>query len=165
MKDKKDLIRFLESLSAEVKEEAGGILYARLDKNKVPQAIEDLYATGFDYLATITCVDLGDDRHCELIYNLYSFSMEQRLFLACLLDYETDRQPTVMHLWPHAQFYEREIYEMFGLHFAGNPDYDKPFIFEGNDPAHPRFPMRKSFDSIRFSLEHYGERDYGGKKG
>ncbi len=161
---REELISCLKDKAVEVKTEPGGEVYAKVRKEDIISLIEDLHLKGLDYLATITCLDLGDDERCELIYNLFDLDEKVRLFLACELNYETDKQPTVMHIWPHARYYEREIYEMFGLHFSGNPDYTRPFIFEGNDPVHPKFPMRKSFDTVKFSLENYGERDYGGKK-
>ncbi len=162
MTEKIDLIKWLASLGVKAETAKNGIISLFVEKGQFMPVIQSLYTNGFNYLATITAVDLMDNRY-ELIYNLYSFESNQRIFLRVECSYD-EKMPTVLELWPNARFYEREIYEMFGIEFTGNPDYKRPFIFEGNDPVRLEFPMRKSFDSIKFSLENYGERDYGGRK-
>ena len=162
MTEKIDLIKWLASQGVKPEEGKSGIITLLVPRQEFILVIQSLYANGFDYLSTITAIDLMDEG-CELIYNLYSFDMHQRLFVKVRISYD-EKMPTVMDLWPNARFYEREIYEMFGVEFTGNPDYKRPFIFEGNDPVKLEFPMRKSFDSIKFSIDNYGERDYGGRK-
>ncbi len=158
-----DLIKWLASQGIQAQDgPSKGIISLNVPREQFIFVIQSLHREGFDYLATITCVDL-QNQHCELIYNVYSFDLNMRLFVRVVVGYE-EKMPTVLHLWPNARFYEREIYEMFGIGFTGNPDYAKPFILEGNDPIEVKFPMRKSFDSIEFSQTNYGDRDYGSKK-
>lgn len=157
-----EIMKKIENLGVKT-EKSNDIIIINISAEKLLLSIQYLHSIGFDYLATITAIDLGNNK-CELIYNLYSFESNIRIFLKITVDYDEDKIPTVMHLWPNARFYERELYEMFGVTFVGNPDYNKPFILEANDPVNIKFPMRKSFDSINFSLENYGERLYEPKE-
>ncbi len=56
-------------------------------------------------------------------------------------------QDTLLPLWDQAQTYEREIHEMFGIKFEGNPRLT-PFILEDWEGIPP---MRKDFDSRKYS--------------
>ncbi|MEE8278488.1 MAG: NADH-quinone oxidoreductase subunit C [Thermoanaerobaculia bacterium] len=76
----------------------------------------------------------------EVIYNLYSFEENRRVRLKVEAD-ETTEVPTVCGVWRGADWPEREVYDMFGLRFAGHPDMTRILLWEGFN-GHP---LRKDF--------------------
>ncbi len=59
------------------------------------------------------------------------------------------------HLWPAAATYQRELKEMFGIHFPDSPGVDEPFILESW--AGPP-PYRRDFDTRDFAERNFAER-------
>ena len=97
-----------------------------------------------------------------VVYNLNSYRYGYRLFIKVMLDpslptegVENDpalHLDSVTDLWPGAEWMERECYDMFGIHFDGNPDHRRILMWE-NYPAHP---LRKDYPVIgRGEREHY----------
>ena len=92
-----------------------------------------------EMLLCLTCVDY--ETYFELVYFLQSLSKEQTLVIKCIVQYESPVISSVTPLWPAADWYEREVHDLFGVEFAGHPNmaplllYDE---FEG-------YPGRKEF--------------------
>lgn len=95
----------------------------------------------FIRLSGITCVDWSPNvPRFELVYLLHSLEKNFRLRLKCLVDdvVEVDSMTAV---WRAANWYEREIFDMFGLKFRNHPDMRRilmPSDWEG-------FPLRKDY--------------------
>ncbi len=116
----------------------------------VPQA--DLVAVlallrdtlGFEHLADITAVDWSENvsPRFTVMYHVYSISRGEYLRIAsdCLDDAEPTA-PSVVSLWPGANWHERECYDMFGIKFAGHPDLRRILMWDG----YPGWPLRKEF--------------------
>ena len=54
---------------------------------------------------------------------------------------EKSKLPSVIGVWHTANWHEREIYDMMGIHFRGHPDLRRILMWEG----YPYFPLRKDF--------------------
>ena len=97
---------------------------------------------GFDYLSSVTGVDLIDDNKMEVVY--HAFNTEQGGG-AVVLKVQVDRAdpivPSMVPIWPGADFQEREIWDLFGIHFDGHPDLRRILMWEGFE-GHP---MRKDW--------------------
>jgi NADH-quinone oxidoreductase subunit C len=80
-------------------------------------------ALNFDYLVDLTGIDnMGEDPRYEVVYELYSYNHGCHLRIKTGVD-EADRElPSVVDLWPTANWHEREAYDMLGITFAGHPD-------------------------------------------
>ena len=77
----------------------------------------------------------------EVVYNLFSFTRNHRLFLKVLLP-ETDAVvDSVTGIWPAADWLEREVWDMMGLVFAGHPNLKRILMYEG----FKRHPLRKDY--------------------
>ena len=100
-------------------------------------------ALGFDYLTDISSVDnFGEEPRFELVYELYSMGSGLHLRLKTAISEDNlEAAPTVSHLWPTADWHEREIYDMMGIRFAGHPDLRRILMWEG----YPFYPLRKDF--------------------
>jgi NADH-quinone oxidoreductase subunit C len=76
----------------------------------------------FDYLECVTGVDLPEDGKIEVVYHVYSYAKRHRIVLKCLLDRADPALPTVSHVWPTANWQERECFDLLGVLFDGHPD-------------------------------------------
>jgi NADH-quinone oxidoreductase subunit C len=99
----------------------------------------------FDYLVDITAVDYPDRaERFELIYVLYSFTRNERVRVKALIADGAQPQ-TAVNVHTGANWLEREVFDMFGIQFAGHPDMRRillPEEWEG-------FPLRKENSIIK----------------
>jgi len=100
-------------------------------------------ALGFDYLVDISSLDhFGQDPRFELVYELYAMETGVHLRLKALIPGDIDPVgPSVVDLWPTADWHEREIYDMMGIRFEGHPNLTRILMWEG----YPFYPLRKDF--------------------
>lgn len=90
----------------------------------------------------------------EVCYCLLSLTKNHRIVVKVSTD-EATPVPTVTTLWPNAGWYEREVYDMFGVLFAGNPDLRRiltDYGFQGH-------PFRKDFPLTGYVELRYSEED------
>ncbi|MFM7075070.1 MAG: NADH-quinone oxidoreductase subunit C [Planctomycetaceae bacterium] len=104
-----------------------------------------LRAEGFDLLVDVTCVDYleyrGATRRYGLVYLLASTGGGQRLTVRVFLDDPQPAIPTVVDVWPGAEWLEREVWDMFGIRFEGHPDLRRLLMPE----AFTAHPLRKDY--------------------
>ncbi len=89
----------------------------------------------------------------EVVYMLLSLTKNHRIMVKCSTD-ENTPVPTVTTLWPNAGWLEREVFDMYGVTFAGNPDLRRiltDYGFEGH-PFRKDFPMT-GYTELRYSEE------------
>lgn len=97
---------------------------------------------GFDFLVDITSIDnYGDDPRWTLVYHLRNLKSGNEFRLKTEVSEERSKVPTVIGVWKTANWHEREIYDMMGIHFRGHPDLRRILMWEG----YPYFPLRKDF--------------------
>jgi len=90
----------------------------------------------------------------EVVYLLLSVTRNHRLIVKVAAS-ETSPVPTVTMLWPNAGWLEREVFDMYGVIFAGNPDLRRiltDYGFEGH-------PFRKDFPLTGYVELRYSEED------
>jgi NADH-quinone oxidoreductase subunit C len=106
------------------------------------QFLRDEHA--FDLLADLTAIDWaeGASPRFTVVYHLYATTRHEYLRVAtdCANDLEPSA-PSVVHLWPGANWHERECYDMFGIKFEGHPDLRRILMWDG----YPYHPLRKEF--------------------
>lgn len=105
------------------------------------------------------CVDaVGSDFPSKkdrffLHYNLLSLSNGLRVFLSCSTN-ELEKVPSMVSIHSCVSWYEREIWDMYGIHFDGHPDLRRiltDYGFQGH-------PLRKDFPLSGFLELYYNER-------
>ncbi len=107
------------------------------------------YYHEFQHLSLISCVDWIEEKQFELVYFFWSYTHKVMILVKIRLDRDNPRFVTIRPLWRQAQTYEREIHEMFGVHFEGNPNLT-PFLLEDWDNMPP---MRRDFDTRQYVEE------------
>jgi NADH-quinone oxidoreductase subunit C len=95
----------------------------------------------FRYCVDVTAVDWKKrEPRFDVVYHLYSFSKNDRIRLKCGAA-DGQEVPSVAGVFLAADWSEREVYDMFGVRFAGHPDLRRILTWEGFN-GHP---LRKDF--------------------
>lgn len=115
--------------------------------DEIQQILTTIKSLGFDHLSNITCVDWLKDNRMDVTYNVWSYKEKLRLIVKAGVNRQSPEISTIMALWPQAQVYEREIHEMFGVKFNGNPNLQPLFLHNWQDIP----PLRKDFDTEKYS--------------
>jgi NADH-quinone oxidoreductase subunit C len=96
----------------------------------------------FNYLVDISSLDnYGDDPRWTVVYHLRGMRSGCELRLKTNVSEEKSKLPSVIGIWITANWHEREVYDMMGIHFAGHPDLRRILMWDG----YPYFPLRKDF--------------------
>lgn len=100
---------------------------------------------GFDQLAEITAVDYleyedSTDRF-GVVYVLVNCSTGERLIVKAFVNDPDPTLPSMYPLWKSADWLEREVFDMFGIHFEGHPD-PRRILMPDEFTA---FPLRKDY--------------------
>jgi NADH-quinone oxidoreductase subunit C len=107
----------------------------------VLKALRDTPGLEYQQLMEMAGVDYPDrPERFEVVYHLLSLTKNRRIRVKVSTD-EATPVPSVTGLWPVAGWLEREVYDMYGVAFAGNPDLRRiltDYGFEG-------YPQRKDF--------------------
>jgi len=99
----------------------------------------------FDLLEDYTAVDWPRrEKRFDLIAILYSFPHNARLRLKVPIA-ANERPASLVEIWPVANWLEREIFDMFGIAFAGHPDLKRILLPDGWE-GHP---LRKDYDILK----------------
>ena len=96
----------------------------------------------FNFLADVTCVDWHPaEPRFEVVYHLLSISRKERLRLKVRLAGDDASLESVTSLWPASDFFELEVFDLFGVRFQGHPNLRRllmPEDWEGH-------PLRKDY--------------------
>ena len=101
----------------------------------------------FDVLMDLTAVDYSkypgreDGPRFDVVYHLYSVPHNHRLRVKVRVDEDEASVPTAVGLWPIANWFEREVWDMFGVRFTGHPDLRRLLMYE----EFVGHPLRKDY--------------------
>ena len=110
-------------------------------------------AAEFTQVSDITAVDYPTrDQRFEVVYNLLSVRHNSRIRVKTYAD-EASPVPSITGLYDGANWYEREVYDMFGVFFVGHPDLRRIMTDYGFD-GHP---LRKDFPLTGYTELRYDE--------
>jgi NADH-quinone oxidoreductase subunit C len=108
----------------------------------VPEVLSALKGKGYAFLSSLHGVDYyPEEPRLGILYELLDMHAVDRITVKTRVDSTDPRVPTVTHLYPGAEFPEREAFDMFGVVFEGHPDLRRilmPEDFEG-------FPQRRDY--------------------
>jgi len=97
---------------------------------------------GYRYLSDVTAVDwYPAEPRFEIVYILYCHERKQRLRLKCRISGGRPEIASMVPIWSAANWYEREVFDLFGVQFKGHPNLRRimmPDDWQGH-------PLRKDF--------------------
>jgi NADH-quinone oxidoreductase subunit C len=118
------------------------IYVSRDEVPAIAQALRDRPDLRFNFLAELTAVDFWPrEPRFELVYFLVSVANRVRVRMKVRIDGEDPHVATISHVWPAANWLEREVWDMFGIAFDGHPDPRRllmPEDWQG-------YPLRKDY--------------------
>jgi NADH-quinone oxidoreductase subunit C len=109
-----------------------GLLDARFDRGeltltvasgRIRAAAATLQASGYNFFEDMTAVDwFPSSPRFQLSYHLLSHTYKERIRLRALVDGDAPSVESITPLWPASNFYEREVFDLFGIYFEGHPN-------------------------------------------
>jgi NADH-quinone oxidoreductase subunit C len=109
---------------------------------RVCQFLRDEPGLKFNFLSDVTALDLyPQEPRFEVVLHLLSLESAARLRLKVRIGGENPVCPSAFSIWPSANAFEREVFDLFGIKFDGHPDLRRivlPDEWEG-------FPLRKDY--------------------
>ena len=100
----------------------------------------------FNFLMDLCGVDyLGQEPRFEVVYNLYSLRYRRRLRIRVPVPESDPEVETLVSLWPGANWFEREVWDMFGIKFQGHPNLKRILMYEEfvGHPLRKDYPITK----------------------
>ena len=128
-----------------------------ISREKIYEVLKFLKETSgfsFDLLSSITAVDYID--HFEVVYHLKSLITLSKATLKVKLGFGREDQPEIdsaYNLWKGADFQEREVFDLMGIHFVHHPNLKRILLWDG----FPGHPLRKDFVTNSQSIVDDGE--------
>ncbi|MGC9292639.1 MAG: NADH-quinone oxidoreductase subunit C [Acidobacteriaceae bacterium] len=111
-------------------------------REQIVGACRTVQAAGYNFLEDVTCVDwLPSQPRFQVAYHIVSHPLKKRLRLCVQVDEIDPSVDSITPVWPSANFYEREVFDLFGVRFGGHPNLRRimlPEEYEGH-------PLRKDF--------------------
>ena len=111
-------------------------------RESVIAAARALQQAGYNFLEDVTAVDwYPSEPRFQVTYHILSQSLKARIRLVARLDGSDPVIDSIVPVWPSANFYEREIFDLFGVSFSGHPNMVRimmPEDWQGH-------PLRKDY--------------------
>ncbi len=112
-------------------------------RENIREACAYLKAQGLtDYMSDVTCADFYPrDMRFEMAYHLLSIKRKDRVRLKVKLSGDDPVIESITAVWPSANFFERELFDLFGIRFLGHP-YLRRILLPEDWEGHP---LRKDY--------------------
>src|SRR5579871_5237416 len=137
---------------------AHGILVLETEADKIVDVVRllrDDPRFRFVNFTDVTAVDYpGRERRFDVVYHLLSPTLNARVRIKVQAD-ETTQVPSIIEVFPGADWFERETYDLYGVIFAGHPDMRRLLTDYGFD-GHP---LRKDFPLTGFVEVRYDDQE------
>ncbi len=113
-----------------------------IQREKIRQACEILQKAGYNFFSDVTAVDWHPaEPRFQVTYELLSHKLKERVRLNVMVGSDDPALESITSVWPAANYYEREVWDLFGVRFQGHPDLRRimmPEEWEGH-------PMQKTY--------------------
>ena len=119
-----------------------GELTLTIAANKIRSAAATVQAAGYNFFEDVTAVDwFPSSPRFQLSYHIVSHTYKERIRLRVLVEGDEPVIESITSVWPAANFYEREVFDLFGVRFDGHPNLRRilmPDDWQGH-------PLRKDY--------------------
>jgi NADH-quinone oxidoreductase subunit C len=115
-------VKALGELITDAKFDRGELTLTVASNNIVP-ALKAVQAAGYNAFQDMTAVDwYPSTPRFQLSYHIQSHSLKEVVRLRVLVDEADAAVETITHIWPGANYYEREVFDLFGIRFENHPN-------------------------------------------
>ncbi len=105
-------------------------------------AAEAAKHAGYNFMEDVTCVDwYPSEPRFQVTYHFLSHRLKQRIRVVARISGDNPTIDSITGVWPSANFYEREVFDLFGVTFAGHPRLTR-IMMPDNWNGHP---LRKDY--------------------
>ena len=114
-----------------------------IESNQLIDVITELKSNpefNFNYLFCLTCVDWKT--HFNMVYHLSSTTHRHSLVVKAKVDRANPEIETLANLYKTAEFHEREVFDLFGIHFKNHPDLRRLLLTDD----WVGYPLRKDYE-------------------
>jgi NADH-quinone oxidoreductase subunit C len=119
-----------------------GELTLTIAAGQIRPAAATVQAAGYNFFEDVTAVDwFPSTPRFQLSYHILSHTYKERIRLRVLVDGDAPAVESITSVWPAANFYEREVFDLFGIIFEGHPNLRRimmPYEWQGH-------PLRKDY--------------------
>lgn len=119
-----------------------GELTLTIVPEKIVAAARTVQSAGYNFLEDLTAVDwFPSAPRFQVSYHILSHSLKEYIRLRALLEGDDPAIESMTSVWPSANFYEREVFDLFGIRFEGHPSLRRimmPDEWQGH-------PLRKDY--------------------
>jgi NADH-quinone oxidoreductase subunit C len=111
-------------------------------RENIIAACQAVKTAGYTFLEDVTAVDwYPSEPRFQISYSILSMPLKRRVRLTVRLASDDASLDSITSVWPSANFYEREVFDLFGVHFGGHPNLRRimmPEDWQGH-------PLRKDY--------------------
>jgi NADH-quinone oxidoreductase subunit C len=146
MQESEIFARLEKQFSGKVRDFNGGVPepYLLVDAEAIVEVcrfLRDEVDLNFGVLSDQTAVDWPKEEKIQLVYHLYSYGDRQQIVLKVDLPRDNPKIVTVENIWKIANWFEREIFDLFGVIFEGHSDLRRILLPED----WVGYPLRKDY--------------------
>lgn len=104
----------------------------------------------FEFLSDLTCIDYKgypgrrEGARFEMVYQFYSHERNERIRIKAPVEETSPSIDSLTGLWQAANWYEREVYDMYGINFSGHPDLRRILMYDEfiGHPLRKDYPLK-----------------------
>ncbi len=137
-------IRFGDAITKDDRKNYEGYIVKADKLVEFATALRDEF--GYDYLSSVTGVDYHPEDMLEVVYHAYRSTGGGALVFKARTERSNSKLPSLIQVYPGADFQEREIWDLYGIKFENHPDLRRILLWEGFH-GHP---MRKDWQEPYF---------------
>ena len=113
-----------------------------VEPESIVAAVQAAKAAGYNFFEDVTAVDwYPTEPRFQISYSILSHSLKQRIRIVARVSGDAPQIDSITNVWPSANFYEREIFDLFGVNFPGHPRLTR-IMMPDNWEGHP---LRKDY--------------------
>ncbi len=100
----------------------------------------------YNFMMDLTAVDyLGKEPRFEVVYHLYSLAYNRRVRIKTRVSESECSVDSIVPVWPSANWFEREVFDLYGIVFQGHPNLSRILLYDGfqGHPLRKDYPIKK----------------------